>query len=247
MCSPGARIFWTTTACRGALAFFRSLDQPRDAAALETALRLLWGCPADRIAAAQAACAALDEFDPAALRPAAAGSGHLTAWLDRAEEWLPHIKKDKPHRLVARWAQAYGASDALTRLEHLMVFHKDLHSLWITLALGEEGDLQRAAGKHWASGAVRLMTLHGAKGLEFPAVILAGVKAGALPLESAAHPADEEEERRLFYVGMTRAGEELILTTTDEPSRFVRELPDSVHRERLTRRRTPAAEQLSLF
>nr|WP_302651531.1 UvrD-helicase domain-containing protein [uncultured Agathobaculum sp.] len=232
---------------RGALAFFRSLDQPRDAAALETALRLLWGCPADRIAAAQAACAALDEFDPAALRPAAAGSGHLTAWLDRAEEWLPHIKKDKPHRLIARWAQTYGASDALTRLEYLTVFHKDLHSLWITLALGEEGDLQRAAGRHWASGAVRLMTLHGAKGLEFPAVILAGVKAGALPLESAAHPADEEEERRLFYVGMTRAGEELILTTTDEPSRFVRELPDSVHRERLTRRRTPAAEQLSLF
>ena len=181
------------------------------------------------------------------MRPAAAGSGHLTAWLDRAEEWLPHIKKDKPHRLVARWAQAYGASDALTRLEHLTVFHKDLHSLWITLALGEEGDLQRAAGKHWASGAVRLMTLHGAKGLEFPAVILAGVKAGVLPLESAAHPADEEEERRLFYVGMTRAGEELILTTTDEPSRFVRELPNSVHRERLPRRRAPAAEQLSLF
>ena len=243
----GREDFLDDDGVRGVLAFFRSLTDPRDAAAVGTALRLLWGCPADRIAAAQAACAALNEFDPAALRPAAAGSGHLTAWLDRAEEWLPHIKKDKPHRLIARWAQTYGASDALTRLEYLTVFHKDLHSLWITLALGEEGDLQRAAGRHWASGAVRLMTLHGAKGLEFPAVILAGVKAGALPLESAAHPADEEEERRLFYVGMTRAGEELILTTTDEPSRFVRELPDSVHRERLTRRRAPAAEQLSLF
>ena len=157
-------------------------------------------------------------------------------------------KKDKPYRLIERWEQRIRRDRRARRgCAAFAVFHKDLHSLWITLALGEEGDLQRAAGKHWASGAVRLMTLHGAKGLEFPAVILAGVKAGALPLESAAHPADEEEERRLFYVGMTRAGEELILTTTDEPSRFVRELPDSVHRERLTRRRTPAAEQLSLF
>lgn len=48
------------------------------------------------------------------------------------------------------------------------------------------------------------MTLHASKGLEFPAVLLAGLKAGSLPLETKGRPADLEEERRLFYVGMTR-------------------------------------------
>lgn len=78
------------------------------------------------------------------------------------------------------------------------------------------------------------MTLHASKGLEFPAVLLAGLKAGSLPLETKGRPADLEEERRLFYVGMTRAKEELILTTAGEPSLFLANLPTTVRRERLT-------------
>ena len=175
------------------------------------------------------------------------GYGHLEQWLAQAAYWLPYVQKDKPHRLIERWEQERGATEALDQLRHTAVFHKDFHSLWINLTLGEEQDVHRAAGKGWESGAVRLMTLHGSKGLEFPAVILAGVKQGALPLESSTRPADIEEERRLFYVGMTRAREELILTTTREPSVFVDELPDSVSREKDARRKTPAAEQLTLF
>ena len=90
------------------------------------------------------------------------------------------------------------------------------------------------------------MTLHASKGLEFPAVFVAGVQAGTLPLESQGHPADLEEERRLLYVGMTRAREELILTTAPEPSPFLEDLPDTVVRERASRRERPA-EQISLF
>lgn len=243
----GREDFLDDDGVRGALAFFRTLTDPRDAAALGTALRLLWDCPADLIQKAQAACAEMAVFDPDALRETMTGYGHLEQWLAQAAYWLPYVQKDKPHRLIERWEQERGATEALGRLRHTAVFHKDFHSLWINLTLGEEQDVHRAAGKGWESGAVRLMTLHGSKGLEFPAVILAGIKQGALPLESSARPADIEEERRLFYVGMTRAREELILTTTREPSVFMDELPDSVSREKDARRKTPAAEQLTLF
>ena len=86
-------------------------------------------------------------------------------------------------------------------------------------------------------GAVTLMTLHAAKGLEFPAIVMAGVEDGLLPHSRSQDDDDAiEEERRLFFVGMTRAMRNLMLTFTRErtvfgqtlpaiPSRFLRELP----------------------
>ena len=241
----GREDFLDDPAVRGALAFFRVLLEPSDGAALETALRLLWDCPADLIQKAQSLCQAADALNPAALREAVRGHGILEAWLDRAEEWLPRVRAKKPRQLVEQWEAQYGTSPALERLRNTAVFHEDFDSLWNALVLGQEADLQRAAGKNWASGAVRLMTLHGAKGLEFPVVFLAGLSAGALPLESPGRPADVEEERRLFFVGLTRAREELILTSAPEPSPFLGELPEAVARETAGRRRD--AEQLSLF
>ena len=68
---------------------------------------------------------------------------------------------------------------------------------------------------------VKLMTLHSAKGLEFPVVFIAGLEQGLFPLGSAdAHPEEEEEERRLFYVGITRAEEKLYLSYCDRRMRF---------------------------
>jgi DNA helicase-2/ATP-dependent DNA helicase PcrA len=85
---------------------------------------------------------------------------------------------------------------------------------------------------------VRLMTLHSAKGLEFDTVIIPGLEEGLFPsMQSTYQDSSLEEERRLLYVGITRARERLLMTCTEtrfmygttrqqQPSRFVKELPD---------------------
>ena len=87
-------------------------------------------------------------------------------------------------------------------------------------------------------GVVTLMTLHTAKGLEFPTVFLTGLEEGVFPhSRSLGDPNEIEEERRLAYVGLTRARERLYLTrastrfmfgtpTYNAPSRFFSEIPD---------------------
>lgn len=87
---------------------------------------------------------------------------------------------------------------------------------------------------------VTLMTLHAAKGLEFPVVFLVGMEEGVFPLSRQAEDEDElEEERRLAYVGITRAEEVLYMTNAssrmlfgrssyNQPSRFLREIDDEL-------------------
>jgi len=91
---------------------------------------------------------------------------------------------------------------------------------------------------------VTLMTLHNAKGLEFRAVFLIGLEEGIFPHSRSVEEQGVEEERRLCYVGMTRAQEALTLIHASSralwgsrsynmPSRFLDELPPSVERDRL--------------
>jgi DNA helicase-2/ATP-dependent DNA helicase PcrA len=103
------------------------------------------------------------------------------------------------------------------------------------------------------SNAVSLMTLHSAKGLEFPVVFMVGLEDGLFPLSrSFEEPADLEEERRLFYVGATRAKDKLYLSwaaqrvrmgqrMVSEPSRFLRELDQQFIAREGRRPRLPAA------
>ncbi|MEW6397718.1 MAG: 3'-5' exonuclease, partial [Bacillota bacterium] len=98
------------------------------------------------------------------------------------------------------------------------------------VALFTSVDATRAGGP-----AVTLMTLHAAKGLEFPVVFLAGLEEGVFPHTRSFESEDElEEERRLCYVGMTRARDRLYLTHSRHrqlhggrvmPSRFLEEVP----------------------
>lgn len=102
------------------------------------------------------------------------------------------------------------------------------------------------AGDHEADeyeDGVQLMTLHSAKGLEFPVVFIAGIEEGLFPHKmSMEEPGRLEEERRLCYVGVTRAMQKLYLTyaelrrlhgkeTFQRPSRFLRELPEELLEE----------------
>ncbi len=95
--------------------------------------------------------------------------------------------------------------------------------------------LMSSADENSAKNSVTLMTLHAAKGLEFPVVFLVGMEDGLFPSSRSETEADIEEERRLAYVGMTRAMKELFLTWAQSrfsfggrnytmPSRFLTEL-----------------------
>jgi DNA helicase-2/ATP-dependent DNA helicase PcrA len=71
---------------------------------------------------------------------------------------------------------------------------------------------------------VHLLTLHGAKGLEFQAVFVPRVEERELPIRQAKKPEEIAEERRLLYVGLTRAKRHLAVTWSGRPSRFLGEL-----------------------
>ncbi len=113
--------------------------------------------------------------------------------------------------------------------------HGDMNRLdaFLSHAALEAGEGRTATGNEYA----QLMTLHSAKGLEFPFVMLVGLEEGLFPHAMSMHePGRMEEERRLCYVGITRARERLILSyaesrrhfgsiTMNPPSRFIREIP----------------------
>jgi DNA helicase-2/ATP-dependent DNA helicase PcrA len=104
------------------------------------------------------------------------------------------------------------------------------------LSLISDTDKEKGPG----DAPVLMMTLHAAKGLEFPVVVITGLEEGLFPhSRSSAEDRDLEEERRLCYVGMTRARTRLVLTCASrrrvfgeyqpcQPSRFIDEIPPSL-------------------
>ncbi|MFA5959385.1 MAG: DNA helicase II [Tatlockia sp.] len=116
----------------------------------------------------------------------------------------------------------------------------------------EAGEMQAAEHENY----VHLMTLHAAKGLEFPLVFLIGMEEGLFPSKLSLEESGRlEEERRLCYVGMTRAMEKLVLSYAEirrqygreeyhRPSRFLREIPQELLDEvRVNTRFQPAMPQ----
>jgi len=109
-----------------------------------------------------------------------------------------------------------------------------LHGFLETMALTDLMEEKEEKNSH----GITLISFHSSKGLEFPVVFIAGVEEDILPhKKSADRDEDIEEERRLFYVGITRAMNELYITYTDRrskygkekpsvPSRFLKEIPE---------------------
>jgi DNA helicase II / ATP-dependent DNA helicase PcrA len=135
--------------------------------------------------------------------------------LAERDGWLPQ----PPERL--------GEQEAVRQadLRRLVALADELDDGSLTLAAFVE-QLERRFGREAETRGVNLLTFHAAKGLEFDAVFLPRLEEGQLPIKQAKARAAVDEERRLLYVGLTRARSHLVVTWRSEgkPSRFLREL-----------------------
>ena len=204
----------------------------------------------------QAASALVAENALAArARNAVAGFLSLIEALDA--ETVDLALKDRVDHVLARtrlrehWSsEARGQLDAESRLENLdelvsvasrfsrAELDEDQQSMSELVAFLSYAALEAGEGQAQADeDGVQLMTLHSAKGLEFPLVLLVGVEEGVFPSSKSLEESGRlEEERRLAYVGITRARHKLVLTWAESrrihgmdmygmPSRFLREIP----------------------
>jgi DNA helicase II / ATP-dependent DNA helicase PcrA len=168
-----------------------------------------------------------------------------------ASALLEHHQKDKADRGEARVENLNELVSAARGFEP----DSDLPPLqsFLSHAVLESGDTQ---GDAWED-CVQMMTLHTAKGLEFPLVFLCGLEDGLFPHQRSINDLDGlEEERRLCYVGMTRAMQQLYFTYAEQrrlhgvdsynsPSRFIQEIPPAMIEEvrpRIRITHAPAAD-----
>jgi len=250
----GGLRFWQRAEIKDALAYLRLVGRPDDTLSFERVVNV----PARGIGAVAVDClqrAALAQGLPlteAARRLPEGLSPRARTALERFfrlfEEAADRRAELEPGDFVGWLLEASGllalydgeAEDRVARRENLQQLAaavaeaaargQELDELLDAVALLEEGDDETAAD------AVSLMTLHAAKGLEFELVVVAGLEDGLLPHASSRNePEGVEEERRLAYVGMTRARRRLALTAArsrflfgqrqpTRPSRFLDDL-----------------------
>ncbi len=149
---------------------------------------------------------------------------------------LDHYKKEKGEKAEARVENLEELVSAARNFEHDEDSPLDPLTEFLAHAALEAGEGQ---AEDWED-CVQLMSLHSAKGLEFPLVFLSGMEEGLFPHQRALDDGGRlEEERRLCYVGMTRAMRELYLSHAEvrrlygrdnytSPSRFLGELPENL-------------------
>jgi len=170
------------------------------------------------------------------------------AWLTETPRWRKHLDE-------------FTGRAAWQRLRHEAQRHENPADFIDTLLMGRADDGDMGGTEH-----VALMTLHAAKGLEFPVVFIVGCEERLLPLDLEGREGDVDEERRLFYVGMSRARESLYLVRArrrvllgkgfeNRASRFLADIEDvlkeydcaDVWRRRKESEHVVGAEQMDLF
>jgi DNA helicase-2/ATP-dependent DNA helicase PcrA len=175
----------------------------------------------------------------------------LTKILEEVIENTGYVKELEKERTVEAQTRIENIRELLTVTQQFEVTTEDAslqNFLEQTALIADVDSLNEGAGD-----AVVLMTLHSAKGLEFPVVFLAGLEEGIFPhSRSMQSDTEMEEERRLAYVGITRAKDELFLTFAarrtiygntqiSQVSRFVREVPNELLKQQSNRSRGQAA------
>ena len=245
-------------AVREVLAYLWLLHNPRSRVHLETVLAA--GKPA--LTVGQFAKLPYDSVD-AALSAAASSTGFSAAQRARLLPLVAFYRElagDETGQPVARLIERvrqfaaerrggpWSDIDA-QRLQHLALravpFGERLADFLEATALQNETDAYDPRADR-----VTLLTLHAAKGLEFPVVFIVGCEEGLLPYERKGEAVDVEEERRLFYVGLTRAGQKLVLTHArkrvlfgqfmeNQPSRFVGDIEAALKEIRMMAYRLP--------
>ncbi|MDR1559116.1 MAG: UvrD-helicase domain-containing protein [Clostridiales bacterium] len=144
-----------------------------------------------------------------------------TRLTELTEKYRPLLDSEPPDRLLSEWLTdvSFETDPQMDRLIGMALTHSNLRELLNAVLLGAEGDISRVNGRAFSSGTVTLSTLHASKGLEYPVVFVCGAVNGLIPSKNSA---DINEEKRLLYVGVTRAREELIITAGGETSRFLK-------------------------
>ena len=264
----GGQRFYERLEIRNALAYLRLLLNRGDDAAVERvintpprgigskSLDTVRECARDRGITLWSAIAAVlaEKLLPARALSALEGFVVLLNELDGGAEQMP-LEELVDHAIRASGLLLYHKNEKgekgqarVENLEELVSAAKQFvaedgelspQQQFLDRAALDAGDAQ--ADEHEDS--VQLMTLHSAKGLEFPLVFLAGMEENLFPHRmSIEEPGRLEEERRLCYVGITRAREKLVLTYAEcrrlhgsesynTPSRFVREIPAQLLQE----------------
>jgi DNA helicase-2/ATP-dependent DNA helicase PcrA len=259
--------FYERAEVKDALAYLRLLSNPTDAVALRRIInRPARGIGRTTLERAEALASERGVTLIEALRSMAEGAGRTAPRVRQFLDLLEELGRESRGRTLdetialilerSRYREQLereGSPEAAARLENLqelMTAAESFDRATVRAEGDDRTDLELFLDQvalvsdldqyDRRDGTVSLMTVHSAKGLEFPIVFLVGMEEGLFP--HAASTRDEnslEEERRLCYVGMTRAMEGLTLTCAERrrrfgstvagtPSRFLREIPPSV-------------------
>ena len=261
----GGTSFFSRNEVKDVMGYLRLLANPDDDSAflrvINTPRREIGTSTLEKLSAyaASRGCSllgAIDEFGLGEALPARAASRlrEFSQWLRglaRASESDPAV--DTAHRLLRdldyrdwlnqtsnnektadrRWENVEDLVGWLEKLQEDESKGETLAQMLSHLALM---DILERQDEDDSGDRIVLMTLHGAKGLEFPHVFLAGMEEELLPHRSSIEEGNIAEERRLAYVGLTRAQRTLVMTCAErrrrggemsrcEPSRFLQELP----------------------